>query len=85
MLPDPLHPAVVHLPIALAVLLPLLSLASLLAIRTGWLPQRAWSGVVLLAGLPGSTLAMRPSEFSQDQQVLPHGARVTLIDQSRRN
>jgi hypothetical protein len=47
-LPEPLHPAVVHLPIALAVLLPLVALCGAIAIRAGVLPVRAWSGVVLL-------------------------------------
>jgi hypothetical protein len=51
MLPDPLHPAVVHLPIALAVLVPALALLAALAIRAGWLPLRTWTAVVLLQGL----------------------------------
>jgi uncharacterized membrane protein len=48
MLPDPLHPAVVHLPIALAVLMPLIAAADLVAIAKGGLPTRAWWAVVLL-------------------------------------
>jgi uncharacterized membrane protein len=55
-LPDPLHPAVVHLPIALAVVIPLLATAGLLAIRRGFLPARAWIAVALLQVLlAGST------------------------------
>ena len=50
-MPDPLHPAVVHLPIALAVLVPLGALAALLAIWKGFLPARSWWGVVLLSGI----------------------------------
>ncbi len=49
MLPDPLHPAIVHLPIALAVLLPLFALVATLVIARGALPTRAWGVVVLLA------------------------------------
>jgi hypothetical protein len=51
MLPDPLHPAVVHLPIALALLAPFAALLAALAIRAAWLPARAWAAVVLLQGL----------------------------------
>jgi uncharacterized membrane protein len=48
MLPDPLHPAVVHLPIALAVLMPLLAAAAAFAIARGLLPARAWLVVAVL-------------------------------------
>src|SRR5262245_23042680 len=51
MLPDPLHPAVVHLPIALAVIVPLIAIGGLAAIRIGSLPQRAWLAAVLLQAL----------------------------------
>ncbi|MHB1298155.1 MAG: DUF2231 domain-containing protein [Gemmatimonadaceae bacterium] len=43
MLPNPLHPAVVHFPIVLAFLLPLFALGALVAIRKGARPLRAWS------------------------------------------
>ncbi|MBW2273984.1 MAG: hypothetical protein JRG96_11985 [Deltaproteobacteria bacterium] len=48
MLPDPLHPAVVHFPIALALLMPLLALLAAFAIQRDWLPSRGWAGIVLL-------------------------------------
>ncbi len=48
MLPDPLHPAIVHIPMALAILLPLLALCAAVAIQTRLLPARAWSGIVLM-------------------------------------
>jgi uncharacterized membrane protein len=41
-LPNPLHPAVVHFPIVLAVLLPLFAIGALVAIRRGARPRRAW-------------------------------------------
>jgi uncharacterized membrane protein len=69
MLPNPLHPAIVHLPIALAFLLPLFAVAALVAIRTAWLPRRAWSAVVLLAGLLiiGSWIALETGEGEEDR------------------
>lgn len=48
MLPDPLHPAVVHLPVALAMLIPLLGLLAAFVIRQGWLPVRSWLAILLL-------------------------------------
>lgn len=51
MLPDPLHPALVHLPIALAVLVPLLGVLALPVIAKSFLPARVWSVVVLLQAL----------------------------------
>jgi hypothetical protein len=53
--PDPLHPAVVHLPIALAVLMPLLAAAWIAAIAKGFLPARAWLAVVVLQVLLGAS------------------------------
>jgi hypothetical protein len=69
MMPDPLHPAVVHLPIALAVLLPALALGAALAIRAGWLPVRTWVVVVLLQlALFGSGwLALKTGEEQEER------------------
>lgn len=65
MLPDPLHPAIVHFPIALAVLLPIGAVAALIAMArrpaTGQLPWLAVTG--LAVGLAGSTwLALETGE-----------------------
>jgi len=50
MLPNPLHPAVVHFPIVLAVLAPLVAAGALWAIRRGVPSRRAWSVPALLLG-----------------------------------
>src|SRR5512146_2865702 len=42
MLPNPLHPAIVHFPIVLAFLLPIFSFGALWAIRRGARFRRAW-------------------------------------------
>ena len=66
-IPDPLHPAIVHFPIALAVLLPALAAAALVAIRAGWIPARTWIGVVALqAALVG--FAWFAIETGEDQE-----------------
>ena len=47
----PLHPKLVHLPIALAALMPLLLLGLGLAIHRAWLPTRTWILAVILQAL----------------------------------
>lgn len=63
------HPKVVHLPMALAVLMPLIAGGGLFAIWRGWLDRRTWAGVVLLqAALVGSgALAMNTGEREEDR------------------
>jgi len=69
-LPDPLHPAVVHLPIALAILMPVLALLAALAIRRDWIPARAWSALVLLqAILVGSGWLATETGEEQEERV----------------
>ena len=69
MLPDPLHPAVVHLPMALAVLLPLAAAGLVLAIGRQLLPARAWAFVVVLQLLlAGSAwLAIETGEHEEER------------------
>lgn len=70
MLPDPLHPAVVHFPIVLMFLLPLAGMIAFWRIRRGADPLRAWSWPLLVAAaLAASTwLAVQTGE-SQGEQV----------------
>ncbi|MFT3915551.1 MAG: hypothetical protein QM704_15985 [Anaeromyxobacteraceae bacterium] len=60
----PLHPRLVHLPIALAVLMPLVTSGLLLAWWRGWLPRRAWVVAVVLQGalVVGGIAAIRSGE-----------------------
>ena len=44
----PLHPALVHVPLGLAFLLPFLALAAVFAWWKGWVPKRAWAVIVVL-------------------------------------
>lgn len=68
MLPEPLHPAIVHFPMALVVLLPLAALAALIMIRRGAAPRAAWIWVVVLsAALAGSSwLAVETGENQEE-------------------
>ena len=69
MLPDPLHPAVVHFPIAFAVLAPFLAVIVGVAIRTSGVTPRAWALVVLFqALLAGSAwLALETGENEEER------------------
>jgi len=70
MLPDPLHPALVHMPLALAVLMPLLALAAALAIRRRRIPARTWLAIVVLQGvLVGSGWLAAASGEQQEERV----------------
>jgi uncharacterized membrane protein len=66
-MPNPLHPAIVHFPIALAVLVPLFALGGLLAIHRG-AAARSW---VLVVGMGAalvlsSWLAVETGEAQED-------------------
>ncbi len=63
------HPKVVHVPMALAVLMPLVAGGVLLAVWRRWLGRRAWVGVVLFqAILVGSgALAMNTGEREEER------------------
>jgi len=69
MLPDPLHPAVVHFPMALAILLPLAALVLLYSIRRGARVRTAWSGMVVGAGLllASSWLSLQTGEREEER------------------
>ena len=68
-LPDPLHPAVVHLPIALAVLMPALALLAAVVIRMKFVQPRTWMAMLLLqAALVGSGwMALETGEEEEER------------------
>jgi len=63
------HPKVVHVPIALAALMPLIAGGILLAWWRKWLPSRSWALVVVLqAVMFGSAVfAMRTGEMEEER------------------
>jgi TRAP-type uncharacterized transport system fused permease subunit len=69
-LPDPLHPAIVHLPIALALLVPAFALLAALAIHLKAVPSRTWIGVLLLqVALVGSGWMAAETGEEQEERV----------------
>ena len=69
MLPDPLHPAVVHLPMALAVIIPVMAFLGIWLIRREILPVRSWILVVVLQVLllGSGWLALETGEEEEDR------------------
>jgi hypothetical protein len=72
------HPKVVHLPIALSVLMPALTLGLALAWWRGWFPARTWVLAVVLQGLlvGSGLLALQSGEREEDrvENVVPEAA-----------
>jgi uncharacterized membrane protein len=69
MLPEPLHPAVVHFPVVLAVLMPIVAVVTLVAIRRGARPTRAWAIMVAMAAALtlSAWLALRTGEAEEER------------------
>lgn len=76
MLPDPLHPALVHFPLALAGLIPLFVIGAIVAMRRGVAARRAWSLVVALMVLlaASSFLAVKTGEDEEEavEEIVDH-------------
>lgn len=69
MLPDPLHPAVVHFPIVLMAFLPVVAAGALWAIRRGARPIRTWAVPLALASLLtlSAWAALQTGEAQEDR------------------
>jgi len=65
----PLHPAVVHLPLGLAAVMPLLAAGLAVAIWRGFLPRKVWSVVVVFQAVlfAGAVVALRTGEAEEER------------------
>jgi uncharacterized membrane protein len=74
----PLHPAIVHLPLGLAFILPVLAIGFLWALWTNRVRPRAWLTIVALQAVlvSGGLLAMNTGEREEDrvETVVPDAA-----------
>jgi uncharacterized membrane protein len=66
-LPEPLHPALVHLPLGLSFVMPALAFTLALAIARNWLPRRSWA-VVIGASLLLAASAWAATETGEDDE-----------------
>lgn len=77
-LPTPLHPLIVHLPIAMTVLLPLFGLGALIAIRRGGRVRPVWglATAMIALTLGSGVLAKETGEDEEDavEKVVPKEA-----------
>lgn len=70
MLPEPLHPLVVHFPMAFAVLLPISAAIALWAIRRGGAPLKAWAIPAAMAvALTGSAFVALETGEAEEEKV----------------
>jgi uncharacterized membrane protein len=69
MIPEPLHPAIVHFPIVLAVLAPFIAAGTFWAIQSGRFPGRSWLGILILqVALVGTAwIATETGEHEEDR------------------
>lgn len=69
MLPDPLHPLIVHFPIVFVVLLPVVAVGALIVIRRGAAPRKVWAlPVAMAAALALSAwVAVQTGEQQEDR------------------
>lgn len=78
LLPSPLHPAVVHLPIALTLLVPVFAVGALIAIQRGAKVLRAWALAAAMIGALAlsSWVALETGEGQEDkvEAVVPERA-----------
>ncbi len=70
LIPTPLHPAIVHLPMALVVLLPIFAIVALLVVHRGGKPLRAWGvAAAMFAALTLSSWASMETGEEQEDRV----------------
>jgi hypothetical protein len=65
----PLHPAIVHIPLGVAIVMPVVGSLVALAVWRGWVTRRAWTIAVVLQAvvLGGALLALRSGEADEDR------------------
>lgn len=70
MIPNPLHPAIVHFPIVLAVLAPILAAVAFWAIHSRRVPRRSWLLIVgLQLALVGATWVATETGEHEEERV----------------
>ena len=88
LIPTPLHPAVVHLPIALAVIAPLFAVGALIVIARGAKPVASWGIATAMVAMlaMSSYVALETGEDQEDkvEAVVPEAAFETHEESAER-
>jgi len=84
LIPTPLHPAVVHLPMALAVLVPFFAIVGLVAVQRGARPLRTWGAAAAMFAMLAlsSWASVETGEDQEDtvESIVPDAALKTHED-----
>lgn len=69
MIPEPLHPAIVHFPIVLAILMPVVAAVALLLIRRGAAARKVWPALIAMAALvfAAAFVSIRTGEAQEER------------------
>lgn len=81
MLPQPLHPAIVHFPIVFVVILPVAALVAVWAIRRGADPRSSWWPVVALAGALVAASYVAVQTGSREEETVEGVVAESAIEQ----
>jgi hypothetical protein len=65
-----MHPKLVHIPVALAILMPLLSSGLLLAWWRGWFPRRTWIVAAVLQGVLAASAFAALKSGEVDEEIV---------------
>lgn len=65
----PLHPALVHIPVGIALILPLFAITATVALWRGWVTRRTWIALVALQAVAfgGAVAAMNTGEREEER------------------
>ncbi|MFM7201139.1 MAG: DUF2231 domain-containing protein [Myxococcota bacterium] len=66
----PLHPAIVHLPLALSLLVPLLAFGVALSIWRGWLPEKTYGAVMIALALMAASAGAAMKSGEQEEETV---------------
>lgn len=68
----PLHPAIVHIPLGLSLVVPLLAAVAALAVWKGWMDRQVWIGVIAVQAIlfGGGLLAQETG--GDEEEVVEH-------------
>jgi len=81
MIPEPLHPAIVHFPIVLVFLVPVAALAAIVAIRRGAAPRAAWAVAFALAGALFASSFVATRTGQADEEVVEDVVSERVIEE----